>query len=163
MWSCTRARWAMRISDELNRFEKGLCRVAGPFFCVKGKVFSGTGYGLPQPVTPVTGFAMTPLTRSAGGGGTHGSRPTERFAGADNSVRPGPITQRLVGQGPCALPGCEKNRSGRCGHRPLRMGCKKCGKRIPHSRLRRAAPFRQGGRGDGGCGLPRPVCELASQ
>ena len=43
MWSCTRARWAMRISDELNRFEKGLCRVAGPFFCVKGKVFSGTG------------------------------------------------------------------------------------------------------------------------
>ena len=43
MWSCTRARWAMRISDELNRFEKGLCRVAGPFFCVKGTAFSGTG------------------------------------------------------------------------------------------------------------------------
>ena len=108
MWSCTRARWAMRISDELNRFEKGLCRVAGPFFCVKGKVFSGTGYGLPQPVTPVTGFAMTPLTRSAGGGGTHGSRPTERFVGADDPVRPGTITQYLVGQGPCALPGAEK-------------------------------------------------------
>ena len=44
MWSCTRARWAMRISDELNRFEKGLCRVAGPFFCVKGKAFSEAGW-----------------------------------------------------------------------------------------------------------------------
>ena len=44
MWSCTRAQWAMLISDELNRFEKGLCRVAGPFFCVKGKVFSGAGW-----------------------------------------------------------------------------------------------------------------------
>ena len=43
MWSCIRARWAMRISDELNWFEKGLCRVAEPFFCVKGTVFSGMG------------------------------------------------------------------------------------------------------------------------
>ena len=25
------------------------------------------------------------------------------------------------------------------------------------------APFRQGGQGDGGCGLPQPVCALASQ
>ena len=49
------------------------------------------------------------------------------FVGADNSVRPGPITQHLVGQGPCALPWVGKNRSGRCRHRPLRRGCKGCG------------------------------------
>ena len=30
--------------------------------------------------------------------------PTELLVGADDPVRPGPITQRLVGQGPCALP-----------------------------------------------------------
>ena len=31
--------------------------------------------------------------------------PYEWVVGADDPVRPGPITQRLVGQGPCALPG----------------------------------------------------------
>ena len=31
--------------------------------------------------------------------------PAEMLVGADDSVRPGPITQHLVGQGPCALPG----------------------------------------------------------
>ena len=31
--------------------------------------------------------------------------PTKLLVGADAPVRPGPITQRLVGQGPCALPG----------------------------------------------------------
>ena len=29
---------------------------------------------------------------------------TEMLVGADDSVRPSPITQHLVGQGPCALP-----------------------------------------------------------
>ena len=48
---------------------------------------------------------------------------------------PGPITQRLVGQGPCALPVRRK-------------------KRIPRSRLCRDL-------GDGGCGLPRARCALA--
>ena len=33
------------------------------------------------------------------------SAPTEAIVGADDPVRPGPITQHLVGQGPCALPG----------------------------------------------------------
>ena len=32
-------------------------------------------------------------------------RPTERFVGADDPVRPGPVTQHFVGQGPRALPG----------------------------------------------------------
>ena len=32
------------------------------------------------------------------------SAPTKRFVGVDGPVRPGPITQHLVGQGPCALP-----------------------------------------------------------
>ena len=37
-------------------------------------------------------------------GGILGVAPTEMLVGADDSVRPGPITQHLVGQGPCALP-----------------------------------------------------------
>ena len=41
--------------------------------------------------------------------------PTEMLVGADDSVRPGPITQHLVGQGPCALPrGCCKANSHPC-------------------------------------------------
>ena len=62
---------------------------------------------MPQPVTPVTGFAMTGFlqeVRCKSGGGMRAPRPTERFVGADDPVRPGPITQHLVGQGPCALP-----------------------------------------------------------
>ena len=55
-------------------------------------------------------------------------------------VRPGPITQRLVGQGPCALPGVrEKSGSGRCRHRPLRrvQGARKNGRgRTPPLRKR---------------------------
>ena len=195
MWSCTRARWAMRISDELNRFEKGLRRVAEPFFCVKGKAFSAAGVRIATPVTEVericvsfrdqsadwswesviplyqgrgeriattsesvTGFAMTSLTRSAVCGGTHGSRPTERFVGADDPVRPASITQHLVGQGPCALPGAEKNcradvgigpyesatrgaMGGRPQGSPLRKRYKGRRKRIPQSRLRRASPL----------------------
>ena len=63
--------------------------------------------GLPQPVTPVTGFAMTGFlqeVRCKSGGRVRAPRSTERFAGADDPVRPAPITQHLVGQGPCALP-----------------------------------------------------------
>ena len=60
-------------------------------------------YGLPRALcTP----AMTPLTRSAGCGGTHGSRPaTVHFC------RAGPA---------CPAGGAGNNRSGRCRHRPLR-------------------------------------------
>ena len=35
--------------------------------------------------------------------------PYEGVVGADDPVRPGPITQRLVGQGPCALPWVREN------------------------------------------------------
>ena len=61
-------------------------------------------------------------------GGTHGCRPTRHyFVGADDPVRPGPVTQHFVGQGPCALPWVrEKSGSGRCRHRPLRRGYKEC-------------------------------------
>ena len=67
--------------------------------------------------------------------------PTEMLVGADDPVRPGPITQHLVGQGPCALPGSdgratarvaptegykECGRTGRRGRRPLRTGTR-CG------------------------------------
>ena len=74
-------------------------------------IFGGGVDGLPQPVTPVTGFAMTGFlqeVRCKSGGGMRAPRPTERFVGADDSVRPASITQHLVGQGPCALPGAEK-------------------------------------------------------
>ena len=80
--------------------------MAEPFFCVKGKVFSEAGDGLR---TSGIGhwFAMTGFlqeVRCKSGGGVRAPRPTERFVGADDSVRPASITQRLVGQGPCALP-----------------------------------------------------------
>ena len=39
----------------------------------------------------------------------------------------------------------------------------RCGEESPSHGFAVPAPFRQGGRGDGGCGLPRPVCELVSQ
>ncbi len=54
----------------------------------------------------MTGFLQE--VRCKSGGGVRAPRPTERFVGADDPVRPPPITQRLVGQGPCALPGAEK-------------------------------------------------------
>ena len=38
-----------------------------------------------------------------------------------------------------------------------------CGEESPSHGFAVPAPFRQGGRGDGGCGLPQPVCALASQ
>ena len=69
------------------------------------------------------------------GGTMWASSPTEFLVGADDPVRPGPITQHLVGQGPCALPGG-------------------AGKESPSHGFAMPAPFRQGGQGDGGCGLP---------
>ena len=45
---------------------------------------------------------------------------------------------------------------------PLRKRCKGCGEReIPRHGVAVPAPFRQGGRGDGGCGLPRAWRTLA--
>ena len=38
--------------------------------------------------------------------------------------------------------------------------CREYGERIPQSAL---PPLGKGTMGDGGCGLPRPVCELVSQ
>ena len=108
-----------------------------------GKGAKDGGYGLPQPVTSVTGFAMTGFlqeVRCKSGGGVRAPRPTERFVGADDPVRPGPITQRLVGQGPCALPWVrEKFGSGRRGRRPLRRVTRGCGMsgRCRHRPLRK--------------------------
>ena len=73
--------------------------MAEPFFCVKGKAFSGTEVRI---ATAVTGFLQG--VRCKSGGVVRAPRPTERFVGADDPVRPASITQRLVGQGPCALP-----------------------------------------------------------
>ena len=51
--------------------------------------------------------------------------PTEMLVGADDSVRPGPIPQHLVGQGPCALPWV-REKSGRAdvGIGPYEKGCR---------------------------------------
>ena len=49
------------------------------------------------------------------GGGLREARATAWLVGADDPVRPGPTTQHLVGQGPCALPrGCCKANSHPC-------------------------------------------------
>ena len=50
--------------------------------------------------------------------------PTEMLVGADDSVRPGPITQHLVGQGPRALPGSDGRATARVA--PTE-GYKRCG------------------------------------
>ena len=50
------------------------------------------------------------VTRGAEERAGENPAPTEdkKFVGADDSVHPPPITQHLVGQGPCALPSAEK-------------------------------------------------------
>ena len=74
-------------------------------------------------------------------GGTHGCRPTRHyFVGADDPVRPGPVTQHFVGQGPCALPGVrgEKNppvTALPC-QPPLSKGAEGTGERIATGALR---------------------------
>ena len=84
-------------------------------FC-KGRGTAGRCIGI-GPYGSVTRGAMS---------GDRKGRPYEWVVGVDDPVRPGPITQRLVGQGPCALPGVrEKSGSGRCRHRPLRRFDKK--------------------------------------
>ena len=59
--------------------------------------------------------------------------PTKVIVGADDPVRPGPITQRLVGQGPCALPGVRETNppvtASPC-QPPLGKGAKGTGERI---------------------------------
>ena len=123
----------------------------------------------------------------SGASGRWGTIRRYLFERTGDPVRQGPITQHLVGQGPCALPWVrEKFGSGRRGRRPLRKrilwcvgeglscpsrgrgrtpplrrSCKRRGKRIPSHGVTVPAPFRQGGRGDGGCGLPRALCALA--
>ena len=58
--------------------------------------------------------------------------------------------------------GC--GRAGRCRHRPLRRVTKGAGRaESPSHGCAVPAPFRQGDRGDGGGGLPQPVCAPASQ
>ena len=49
-------------------------------------------------------------------------------------------------------------RRGRCPLQEVR-----CKEESPSHGFAVPAPFRQGGQGDGGCGLPQPVCALASQ
>ena len=139
MWSCTRAQWAMRISDELNRFEKGLCRVAEPFLR-EGKSIFGDGGRI---ATAVTGFLQ--------GSAVQGWRRGEGTPPYGTVCRGGRLCPPVLDNatpcraGPVYPAGCGKNLSGRRGRRPLRMGCKKCvGEGLCPSRGRgRTPPLRQ--------------------
>ena len=51
------------------------------------------------------------FARGAGGRDDVGIVPYEWVVGADDPVRPGPVTQNLVGLGPCALPGSGAKRN----------------------------------------------------
>ena len=50
-----------------------------------------------------------------------------------------------------------------CGENGCAFAVSSCGEESPSHGFAVPAPFRQGGRGDEGYGLPRPVCVLASQ
>ena len=54
-------------------------------------------------------------------------------------------------------------RTGGVEPRPYGGVARGAGKESPSHGVAATAPFRQGGQGGGGCGLPQPVCELASQ
>ena len=48
-----------------------------------------------------------------------------------------------------------------CGENGCALAVSSCGEESPSHGFAVPAPFRQGGRGDGGCGLPRALCALA--
>ena len=139
MWSCTRAQWAMRISDELNRFEKGLCRVAGSLFCVKGKAFSGAGWTDCHSSDRV--FARSAVV---GGRRGEGTPPYGTVCRGGRPCPPAPDNATPYRAGPVCPAGCGKNSGravedarpyesatrgamgGRPQGSPLRMGCKRC-------------------------------------
>ena len=81
---------------------------------------------------------------------------------ADTTVTGNRLARRWATAGPYE---CGARPGGRGRTPPLRKRYKKvrCGKESPSHGFAVPAPFRQGSRGDGGCGLPRPVCELVSQ
>ena len=103
--------WVARSAVRCRRANRGV----RPY----GSATRGAMGGRPQ------GSPLRSVTRGAMSGDRKG-RPYEWVVGADDPVRPGPITQCLVGQGPCALPWVrEKSGSGRRGRRPLRRFDKK--------------------------------------
>ena len=131
-----------------------------------------------------TGLAMTPLTRGAvqaragdRKGRPYGSMQGMRRGGALPLPAGGEIGEappvadaasRFRGSAP--IGGHDSGRESvgtTVGKRtpPLRRGCKRCGgeNESPSHGFAVPAPFRQGGWGGRGYGLPRPVCELVSQ
>ena len=123
------------------------------------------------------------FTRGAVCGGTHGSRPTaEHFVGQGPCALPG--VRRKTGRGnrrSAASGGCSEAISRKCPDwRPRQwpgigwynggqenpaptegLQGMRCGEESPSHGFAVPAPFRQGGQGDGGCGLPRARCALA--
>ena len=110
----------------------------------------GGGVGAPRP---------TECNRKCGGAGRCGHRPLRKI------TRSAVVIGRDdVGSGPYGGKTEIHLLSGGRGRTPpLRRGNKGGGRRIPSHGFAMPAPFRQGGHGDGGCGLPQPVCTLASQ
>ena len=89
---------------------------------------------------PLAALRRFPLPRA-----TARVAPTKALVGADDPVRPVPVTQHFVGQGPCALPWVRGERN------------------PPVTALPCQPPLGKGAYRDGGYGLPRSVCALASQ
>ena len=57
--------------------------------------------------------------------------PAEMLVGADDPVRPGPITQHLVGQGPCALPGSDGRATARVAPTEVYLAVRRGGALLP--------------------------------
>ena len=111
----------MRISDELNRFEKGLCRMAELLFLREGKSIFGDGGRI---ATAVTGFLQGSAVQVRRQG--EGTPPYGTVCRGGRPCPPGLDNATPCRAGPVCPAGCGKNLSGRCRHRPLRMGCKRC-------------------------------------
>ena len=105
------------------------------------EVPGGGSYGLPQPVTSVTGFAMTHCKecgrRAVGDAGPYGMR-----CRGGRLCPPGPGNAKPCRAGPVCPAGVRRKEES------------------PSHGFAVPAPFRQGGRKDGDCGLPQPVTSV---
>ena len=110
-----------------------------------------------------TGFAMTGY-KECSEAGRCGHRPLRKRYKRCNgraTARVAPTQKSL----PCLKGGGPTEGWWRdtCRENGCAFAVSSCGEESPSHGFAVPAPFRQGGRGDGDYGLPRPVCELASQ
>ena len=101
----------------------------------------GGSYGLPQPVTSVTGFAMTHC-KECGRRAVGDAGPYETVCRGGRLCPPGPGNAKPCRAGPVCPAGVRRKEES------------------PSHGFAVPAPFRQGGRGNEGCGLPQPVTSV---